>query len=61
MWINKVIGLLLLIVGFFVLREGVKFKKNDPLNYIPNVRLIGAAALLFILGISFLISKKYIF
>ena len=58
MIINKIIGILVILLGTLSLLSGLKFDKNNNLHYIPNVRLIGVGQLVFVLGIAFLFTKK---
>lgn len=53
----KLIGVLIIILGLFAFRLGIKYKDSGGTK-ISNVDLIGGAILLFVMGVGFLLSDK---
>ncbi len=54
----KLLGLIILLIGIWFFRLGLKYKDSGYGAYLTNLSFIGVAILFFILGIGFITSKK---
>ncbi len=55
---NKLIGIILIVVVVALVKFGFNFKDEKAAGYLTKIRLYGTAILLFILAISFFITDK---
>lgn len=55
---TNLLGLLIIMISFLLFRVGLRYKDSGYGARLTNIRLIGAAALLFIGGIALVFTSK---